>query len=93
MEVGEDVNVRAFWGGRVEPLETQARMVWECWRRLAATGDFLSIPWISLNIKPAGQNKVATFETLLEHMSQACAKEGPYYGFCQDVEVVSRGVV
>jgi len=86
MQVNDHVNVRAFWGGRVEPIQTQARMVWDCWQRLAARGGFLSSPWISLNIKPAGQDKVGSFETLLDHMSQACAKEGPYYGFCQDVD-------
>jgi len=38
MQVNEHASVRAFWGGRVEPIQTQAAMVWESWQRLGVSG-------------------------------------------------------
>ena len=89
MQVNDHVNVRAFWGGRVEPIETQARMVWECWRRLAARGDFLSLPWRSLNTRPEGKTPLDTFESLQADMS-AREPRGTYYGFSQDLAAIAQ---
>jgi len=90
MQGNDHVNVRAFWGGRVEPIETQARMVWECWQRLAAHGDFLSLPWRSLNTEPEGETPINTFESLLADMSRARETEGSDYGFSQDLAAITQ---
>jgi len=90
MQMDEYASVRAFWGGRVEPLETQARMVWECWRRLAARGDFLSLPWRSLNTRPEGETPLDTFESLLSDMSDAPETDWPGFGFSQDLAAIAQ---
>ena len=89
MNLPEELSVRPFWGGRVEPIDAQARMIWECFQRLAARGDFLSLPWRSLNADPAGGRALDTFETLLSDMRMLASK-GTHYGFSQDAAALAR---
>jgi len=86
MNLPEDLSLRGFWGGRVEPLETQAGMVWDYLQRLTGRGGFLANPWISLNVQPLTNKILDTFESLLEDMTQSNVTRGTSYGFCQDVD-------
>jgi len=89
MGVSSDVNLRAFWGGRVEPIQAQAEMVWGCWQRLAVRGGFLVAPWSSMNVRPLREAPLPSKDALLTDMAQSCADKGPYYSFWQDTETLS----
>ena len=49
-EFPERMLLRAVWGGRKDPLNDQAEMVWQCWQRLAAHGGFLANAWRDLRV-------------------------------------------
>ena len=45
---GDVLILRVRWGGREDPVPTQADMIWETWQRLVRYGGLLAKPWSSL---------------------------------------------
>jgi len=88
MVIRKHVNVRAFWGGRVEPVDAQAAMVWGCWQRLAAHGRFFVVPWCRVGGDPVREIVLPAKDVLQDEMSQLCDAKGPYYSFWQSTETV-----
>ena len=66
------LNLRAVWGGRVDPLESQIAMVWECMERLRSYGRFFTEPWLSLQTRPEDDEPIASFDELSEDMTRSC---------------------
>ena len=73
--------LRAVWGGRVDPLEAQVDMVWQCFKRLAVYGGFLAQPWYSLRQLPVVP--VVSHTALYADMTQTCNDPDGWHGFTQ----------
>jgi len=76
--------LRAVWGGRVDPLESQIAMVWECMERLRSYGGFFTDPWLSLQTRPDDDEPITSFDELSTDMTAAYMRgDGLNYGYCQ----------
>ena len=84
MSLPDHVLLRAEWGGRVDPLETQIAMIWDCMERLRSYGGFFTEPWLSLQARLGHEKQVIGRDELAADMTRSCmGGEGPRYGFCQ----------
>jgi len=76
--------LRASWGGRVDSMERQVAMVWDCWQRWAALGGSLTQGWVSLNTSPEQFIHLPSLAALEADMQRAYeAGSGGYYRFLQ----------
>lgn len=94
MRVPDHLLLRAEWGGRVDPLETQIAMVWNCFQRFAKHGEFFSGSWFSL--RPPRGAPVPDFAALEADMTDTWNNDDSYgYSFAQNTlrsYVASPGV-
>jgi len=77
MDWHDHLSLRAFWGDRRDSREVRARMVWDCWQRLAARGGFLAAPWYCL--KWNDSTPASSFEVLLAEMTTVQVQDRPPY--------------
>ena len=83
----EKLLLRAYWGGRVDSMERQVAMVWDCWQRWATLGGLFTTGWVSLQAKSHETVHLPTHAALDADMNRANEADAEgFYGFAQGGE-------